>query len=241
MAGSFTPGAAQQIMTALFNSAQPTATGGTGKLSSITGIPTTGASTFRIYNSSVNTTNEMGIYSSGVETVRHRIDLIQNSSTTTGLTETNFSVNNAFTANGSGGTGFANYLNYTGMSQVSSGVGTAPNHSWTSWNLQAETGSTGKYQVSNAQQIGFPTCGASPGATNTITGFCLSAAGTAALGTAANTTTGVAAAPVSTTQLLTTAPAAQVIFAYGDLSTGRFVNNNDTPVFTLGAIIITLD
>ena len=235
--GSFTPGASAQIMKALFNSVQPTTGTGTDKNTPATTIPTTGASAFRIYNAATATTNEMGIFSAGTDSVRHRIDLIKSGALTTGLTEANFASNNTLTATGVA-TGFADYAGYTGMSQVSSGNPTG-NHLWTSWTLGAEAGSTGKYQVSNTQQIGFPTCSAS-GATNNIIGFCLSAAGIAN-GTASNTTTGVAAAPASTTTILTTTPAAQVIFAYGDLSTGRFVNNNDTPVFTLGAIIITLD
>lgn len=234
--GSFTPGAAAQIMKALFNSVQPTTGAGTDKNTPATSIPTTGASAFRIYNAATATTLEMGIFSAGTDSVRHRIDLIQNSAgLTTGLTEANFASNNTLTVAGVA-TGFASYTGYTGMSQVSSGTPSG-NHLWQSWTLAPEAGTTGKYQVSNTQQIGFPMSTAVP---NNIVGFCLSAAGIAN-GTAANTTSGAAAQPASTTTILTTTPAAQVIFAYGDLSTGRLVSANDTPVFTAGAIIITLD
>ena len=239
--GSFTTGAATQLMKALFNTAIPTSAAD-GRLVSLAAIA--GTHQYAIY--SYNTTTGTGIYSASSVTsfVRHRIDLIQG--TAVGLTDACFATNNTFQVASTGGTGFANYTNYQGMSQRTDS-GTDNNHSWQNWTLGTGAASSGNtpWKAENAQQIGFPTAG-SGSSPNTIVGFCLSAAGsqtlgTAALGTGLGTGTGASAA-FSTTQLLSAAPTTtQVIFAFGDLSSPRTVNGNDTPVFTQNAIVITLD
>ena len=236
--GSFTTGASTQLMKALFNTAIPTSAAD-GRLVSAATIA--GTHQYAIYSAS--TTAGAGIYSaSSANTfVRHRIDLIQGA--TVGITDANFATNNGYTAT-TGNTGFANYTNYQGMSQRTDS-GTDNNHSWQNWTLETSTTTAGStpWQAKNAQQIGFPTCGATG---NSIIGFCISAGGCQTLGTAAlatglGTGTGASAA-VSTTQLLSAAPTTtQVIFAYGDLSGLRTVANTDTPVFTANAIVITLE
>lgn len=241
--GSFTTGASTQLMKALFNTLATTGATATadGRLLSAASI--TNTSNIAIYNqTSAGTAGIYACVSTGhaasTATVRHRIDLIQGANAAiVPLTDANFpGTGNTFSANSTTNVGFANYGSYQGMSQRTDGL-TDNNHSWTSWTLG--DGGSGKYQASNAQQIGFPTC-AVTAQTGAIVGFCVSAGGSSTLNTPA-AVTGLSGLPTSNTQLLSGSPAAQVIFAYGDLSTFRGVAVSDTPVFTTGAIIISLD
>ena len=241
--GSFTTGASTQLMKAIFNTLATTSGTATadGRLLSAATIANT--SNIAIYNQTSSGT--AGIYAcistghaASTATVRHRIDLIAGAnSAIVPLTDLNFPNNgNTFSPNSTTNVGFATYGNYQGMSQRMDGL-TDNNHSWTSWTLG--DGGSGKYQASNTQQIGFPTC-ATTAQTGAIVGFCVSAGGSSTLNTTA-AVTGLSGGATSTTQLLSGSPTAQVIFAYGDLSTARAVAVSDTPVFTAGAIIISLD
>jgi hypothetical protein len=241
--GSFTTGAATQLMKALFNTlttASATVTAD-GRLLSGTTIGNT--SNIVIYNqASAGTAGIFACISTGhaqsTATVRHRIDLIAGANATiVPLTDLNFPTNgNTFSPNSTTNVGFATYGNYQGMSQRTDGL-VDNNHSWTSWTLGAGTGTV--WQAKNAQQIGFPTC-VSTAQTGAIVGFCISAGGSTSLGVTAPAT-GLSSAATSTTQLLSGTPTAQVIFAYGDLSGARAVAVTDTPVFTADAIVITLE
>lgn len=229
--GSFTSLGARQVVTALF----PTAT------TTVISASIENINALRIYTTSV-AAGSVGVFAHTGSTsgVRHRIDLLQGGGTggtsiTSGLVDARFGANalNGNHAQGLSAVNFANYTNYEGMSMVASASG---NHAWLGWTLDgAQAG--GEFKVSNNGAIAFPSCGATA---NTVCGFVLSAAGTAA-GAAADAD-GTSGAPSSATQLLTTYSGTNgtVMFAYGDLSSFRTISNGDTPVFTTGAISITL-
>ena len=241
--GSFTTNTSTNIMKAFFNETAQ-ATGGAaaaGKLVSAATIATT--QNYVIYHHS--TSNVLGIYSASsasTNIVRHRVDLISGGSAILALNDANFPTNgNTFAASGTN-VGFANYGGYQGMSQRTDGLNTN-SHSWTNWTVGTGTGSGGNtpWNASNAQQIGFPMATSAQSNGTNIVGFCLSAGGSSiTLGTAA-AVDGLSGLPVSTTVLLPSTPTAQVIFAYGDLSSARPVGTNDTPVFTQNAIVISLE
>lgn len=254
--GSFTSLASKQLLHALFPASAP----GTGisNLVPLSSADNTGAS-FKIYNqTAASTSSTYGIYAgTSLGFVNHRIDLILGSNSTltlvNSLTDAYILINglNASATGASAGTvGFpvsGNYVGYKGMTFTGAATG---NHMWSGWTVQgaAETQNPiGSWRVDSVGQIGFPTNN-----TNTVYawGFTLSACGLAATGAspAINSTVGSGAGeldmPTSSTQLLATTTAAgtrPVIFAYGDLSAGRAINSGDTPVFTTGAIKITLD
>jgi hypothetical protein len=114
------------------------------------------------------------------------------------------------------------------------------NHAWFGWTIASAaetTGVVGSWKVSTNGQVGFPQ---NTGTAQNIHGFVISAAQTSANATV-SATTGLAGATSSTSAILASAPTCPVVIAYGDLSSVRTVNNSDTPVFTSGAIVITLD
>lgn len=229
-------------MKAFFNDVAPTATSAAGKLVSAATIA--GSNNYVIYQHSA--TNALGIYSAsaGNSIVRHRVDLISGGSTIQALTDANFpTTGNSFAPTGAN-VGFANYGSYQGMSQRTDS-GTNNSHSWSTWTLGIGTASNSNtpWSASNAQQIGFPMATSAQVNGSHIVGFCLSAGGsslTGQLGTAAGAD-GFSGAPQSAILLLPGTVTAQVIFAYGDLSAARPVGQNDTPVFTQNAIVITLE
>lgn len=253
--GSFTSLVSKQLLHALFPSG---AASGVSNLTPQSAADNTGGG-FRIYNqAAAGTSSAYGIYAgTSLTTVAHRIDLILGSNSTltlnTGLSDAYIGSNTLLAPAGGGASAgtitfpsTATYAGYKGMTFTGAAQG---NHTWTGWTVQsaAETSNPiGSWRVDSVGQIGFPT-------NNTSTvyawGFTLSACGKAADGVspAINSNVGAGAGeldmPFSSTALLTTAPAAArpVIFAYGDLSAGRAINSGDTPVFTTGAIKITLD
>lgn len=229
--GSFTSLGARQVITALF----PTGT------TTVVSAAITNINALRIYTTDA-TANTVGVFAhTGSNSgVRHRLDLLQAGGTggttiTSGLVDGRFGANalNGNHAQTATAVNFASYTNYEGMSMVATASG---NHAWLGWDLDgAQAG--GEFKVSNNGAIAFPSCGATG---NTVCGFVLSAAGTAA-GAAADAD-GTSGAPSSATQLLTSYSGSNgtVIFAYGDLSSFRAIANGDTPVFTDAAISITL-
>ena len=247
--GSFTSLVSKQLLHALF----PVSTAGSGvsNLTANNAADTTGT-LFRIYN---RTSTTYGIHAGDKVTVDTRIDLILGSAAAQAVSGNGVLTDAYIGANGlvaapAGGTATAGnisfptngvYNAYTGMALTSSQSG---NHQWIGWTIQpsAEASSpVGSWRVDSNGQIGFPTNGNTPGTVVTAFGFVLSAIGMAASNAAATLGTGVCDIPTSATPLKATAPTQPVIFAYGDLSSGRTINNGDTPVFTSGAIKITLD
>ena len=130
------------------------------------------------------------------------------------------------------------YSAYTGMALTSATTG---NHQWIGWTVQSAVETGGSWRVDSNGQIGFPTNTNLPGVVQTAFGFVLSAIGFANSNLAATIGTGACDIPTSATVLKLSPPTNPVIFAYGDLSSGRTINQGDTPVFTTGAIKITLD
>lgn len=243
--GSFTSLVSKQLLHALF----PVSTAGSG-LSNLTpsnAADTTGGG-FRIYN---QTSTTFGIYAAAKATVDTRIDLIMGTAGAQAVTGAGVLTDAYIGANGlvnpAGGTAVAgtisfpiaaNYSAYTGMALTSNQSG---NHQWIGWTVQSAVETGGSWRVDSNGQIGFPTNTNVPGVVQTAFGFVLSAIGFAASNLAATLNSGACDIPTSATVLKATPPTQPVIFAYGDLSSGRTINNGDTPVFTTGAIKITLD
>ena len=246
--GSFTSLASKTLMRALF----PTC-GSNGVSTHVhlgaAATDTTG-SNFRIYNQTLAST--YGIYAgSTLATVAHRIDLILGTNSSGGAA-TSAILDGGITVNGLQASGSptagsitfpvssSGYTNYQGMTFTAA---TSGNHMWKGWTLSgAQEGTTtiGAWRVDSNGQIGFPT---NAGTTVHAWGFTISACGTKAGSSPAVDNFGLLGHTENATTLMTTAPSGgmPVIFAYGDLSSGRAINNGDTPVFTDTAIKITLD
>lgn len=241
--GSFTNTAAKQVMTAVFP---------TTNTSNVAADIGSTASGFKIYTT--NAGASYGILVSSNPAVRHRIDLVNavgasaGANIGQGLSDANFptinrgnTISGSVTINGSltnvtfcNASGSA-YTGYTGMMMVTSGA--TGNHTWSGWTLSEGTGV--HWKAVNTGQIGFP---ASTGGTASACGFVLSAVGSSINRDYPGATAGNTTSTNSTTTILATAPTGDqtVIFAYGDLSSVRVISNGDTPVFTGGAISITL-
>lgn len=247
--GSFTSLASKTLMRALF----PTCSAGGVSTHVHLGaaVTDTTGSNFRIYNQTTGST--YGIYTgTGLATVAHRIDLILGTNASGGAA-TAAILDGAITANQLAQTTAAptagqisfpistsGYTNYQGMTFTSA---TSGNHMWKGWTLSSTAEGTttiGAWRVDSNGQIGFPT---NAGTTVYAWGFTISACGTKAGASPAVDLTGLLGHTENATTLMTTAPSGgmPVIFAYGDLSSGRAINNGDTPVFTDTAIKITLD
>ena len=240
--GSFTAGTATVVMKAIF----PTTT--------TTLVPinatTTAVSGFKIYNNQIGgASGQIGIlaYASATGVV-HRIDLITgsivaNAANPTPMTDSNFAttpnlgtINGALTVQGTlaycsptgVGTPAKNYIGYTGK-LMSANPGTpVAAHTWTGWTITDGTASLQPKAV-NSGQIAFPTLG-SLSVAQTVYGFAISAC------------TATELAPTSNSALIATnASGMPAVIAYGDLSTSRGIAETDTPVFTDGAIQITLE
>lgn len=228
--GSLTNTASFNIMKALF----PATVSGTTSLTSEASIANTAA--LRIYSRQLTDTN--GIYSANTGgPVIHQMTLITGSTSATGnpapatgLGDGNVLANTLSSSPGvSAGTiEFARSSNYSSGGTVGASVAmSATAGQWAGWTV---TQTSNKGQAVNNGPITFPTfTGGSP---VHIWGWCISAIASAA-GTAVN--------PNSTTVLVTGTPALPTILAYGDLSFARTVSNGDTPSFTSGAVVITLD
>ena len=240
--GSFTNTAAKQVMTAVFP---------TTNTSNVAADIGSTASGFKIYTT--NAGASYGILVSTNTAVRHRIDLVNavgasaGASIGQGLSDANFpTINRGNTISGSVTIGsltnvtFCNasgsaYTGYTGMMMVTSGA--TGNHTWSGWTLSEGTGV--HWKAVNTGQIGFP---ASTGGTASACGFVLSAVGSSINRDYPGATAGNTTSTNSATTILATEPTGNqtVLFAYGDLSSVRVISNGDTPVFTGGAISITL-
>ena len=240
--GSFTNTAAKQVMTAVFP---------TTNTSNVAADIGSTASGFKIYTT--NAGASYGILVSTNTAVRHRIDLVNavgasaGANIGQGLSDANFpTINRGNTISGSVTIGSATnvtfcnasgsaYTGYTGMMMVTSGA--TGNHTWSGWTLSE--GQNVHWKAVNTGQIGFP---ASTGGTASACGFVLSAVGSSINRDYPGATAGNTTSTNSTTTILATAPTGDqtVIFAYGDLSSVRVISNGDTPVFTGGAISITL-
>ena len=240
--GSFTNTAAKQVMTAVFP---------TTNTSNVAADIGSTASGFKIYTT--NAGASYGILVSTDTAVRHRIDLVNavgasaGANIGQGLSDANFpTINRGNTISGSVTIGsltnvtFCNasgsaYTGYTGMMMVTSGA--TGNHTWSGWTLSE--GQNVHWKAVNTGQIGFP---ASTGGTASACGFVLSAVGSSINRDYPGATAGNTTSTNSATTILATEPTGDqtVIFAYGDLSSVRVISNGDTPVFTGGAISITL-
>lgn len=229
--GSFTTAASKSIMDAIF----PTSTSSHTALSS----STTAVSGYRIYNSVSGTANQIGIFCAATPVV-HRIDLISGTNTSGNvapsvlLNDTNFTSDTLNISSNSPTAGTINFPNtsaaphyYPSYKGVLAGDTGITNNSWTGWTLST---TSNKGQAINNNQIAFPAMTSGTSAGITAWGFCISAA-TSTSSTCASGTT-VIAAPTAGTP---------VIIAYGDLSQSRSIAVGDTPVFTSGAIVITLE
>ncbi len=235
--GSFTAGTATVVMKAIFPTLNNTLLPMTASTTAVTG--------FKIYNNIIGTANQIGILSQGVNVV-HRIDLITGSTVATGsapptaLTDLNFANNPAVgtitTASPSGNQGTLAYCHQTGVSNLNyfgyvgrlMGTASVPAHTWTGWTITDGTASALPKAI-NSGQIAFPTLGASS-VTHTVYGFAISAC------------TSTEVAPSSNSALLAANSSGMpVVIAYGDLSASRNIAVTDTPVFTDGAIQITLE
>ena len=246
--GSFTSLASKTLMRALFPTCASNGVSTHVHLGNATSDST--GSNFRIYNQTLAST--YGIYAgSSLATVAHRIDLILGTNSSGGAA-TNAILDGGITVNGLAQSGSptagtisfpvagSGYINYQGMTFTSA---TTNNHMWKGWTLsgtQEGTTTIGAWRVDSNGQIGFPT---NSGTTVYAWGFTISACGTKAGLSPAVDGTGLLGHTENATTLMTTAPSGgmPVIFAYGDLSSGRAINNGDTPVFTDTAIKITLD
>lgn len=235
--GSFTTNASKTIMDALF----PTSTSSHVPANSTS---STDMTVYKIYNQGYGANTGVpyvGIYCATTGAVKHRIDLIVGSNTAGNtspgsgvLTDANFA-GDTLTTTGSPtagtlyfpyGTSTPNY--YPGYTGVLQGDLTITNNLWTGWTL---TTTSAKGQAANNAQIAFPAMTA--GVANsgvTAWGFCISAATATSSACASNTTL-----------RSVTANANPIILAYGDLSQSRSISGGDTPVFTSGSIVITLE
>lgn len=236
--GSFTSLASKEVLNAIFPTAAADLGAAGTNLTSLSAAAN--VSVLKIYTNATGAS--FGIFSGGGtgngSVVRHRVDLIKNSnSSITALPDTHFVSNGISTAGSGAGYTFATYTSYQGMCTVNSTVNTG-NHQWYGWTINGTAEGAGTWKVITNGQIGFP----QSSSTNSeiIHGFVISAAQTPA-NAVVSTTTGLAGATNNATTILTSAPTPPVIIAYGDLASPRTVAQNDTPVFTSGAIVITLD
>ena len=223
--GSLTNTASLNIMQALF----PASTTGLTVLASAAA-----ASSLKIYNNTP--ADSVGIYSRNATNVIHQMTLILGSTSATGnpapsvgLGDANVLANTLVNGGGiSAGTiTFANQASYSNAGSVGASVPMVASSGWLGWTL---TTASNKGQAVNNGAITFPAF--TGGTAVNVWGWCVSANASAA-GTAVN--------PTSTTALVASSPTLPTILAYGDLSFARTVSSGDTPSFTSGAVVITLD
>jgi hypothetical protein len=225
--GSLTNTASLNIMQALF----PASTTGLTVLASAAA-----ASSLKIYNNTP--ADSVGIYSRNATNVIHQMTLILGSTSATGnpapsvgLGDANVLANTLVNGGGiSAGTiTFANQASYSNTpGTVGASVPMVASSGWLGWTLTQNVNNKG--QAVNNGAITFPTFTGTPAVH--VWGWCVSANASAA-GTAVN--------PASTTALVASSPTLPTILAYGDLSFARTVSQGDTPSFTSGAVVITLD
>jgi hypothetical protein len=225
--GSLTNTASLNIVQALF----PASTTGLTVLASAAA-----ASSLKIYNNTP--ADSVGIYSRNATNVIHQMTLILGSTSATGnpapgvgLNDTHVLANTLAAGSPTPSAGtitFANQASYSNTpGTVGASVPMVASSGWLGWTL---TTASNKGQAVNNGAITFPTF--TGGTAVNVWGWCVSANASAA-GTAVN--------PTSTTALVASSPALPTILAYGDLSFARTVSSGDTPSFTSGAVVITLD
>ena len=249
--GSFTTAVSRKLLSALFpnNGATPT--------SLTTSSLLTNASNLRIYNIATDAAGNVGVFcsdSTSSAAMRHGIHLIKGVGATAGtasgsLTDANFTVS-GFTGTVTGGITALQIPNsvvvgeYSGYAMQVMSAPAAANgaYTWKGWTLDSSAN-----KVWNEGQITFPQ---STGSTNpVIIGFLITGdvGATPTLSTANNgsATFGWVSSAWSAANVSGTA-----VIAYGDLSSYRAIQLNDTPIFTggsapggttAGAIQITLD
>lgn len=245
--GSFTKNTAAKLLGAIFPNNGSGAAGWTGSGTSnqltSAALSTTPAS-LRIYNTTADNANNVGIYSSAANaSMQQAIHLIRgvgaSASTAYTILDTNITPS-GFSGNpnvgGSAATGVtlaiptqADYGGYlpirmaVGGSTTDSGTGGTPggtSNAWKGWTLDT---SGSLPAVKNDGAITFPTSTAAA-TVPVIIGFLVTA-------DLAWTTGTFSAATASGSSVI----------AYGDLSSSRSIQNTDTPVFTHQSISITLD
>lgn len=235
--GSFTAGTATVVMKAIF----PTTTTALVPMTAQTTV-----SGFKIYNSTSGVAGQIGILSQATNVV-HRIDLITGSTVQVGsvvptpMTDVNFAstpqagaISGTLANQGTlaycspTGVNSLNYIGYTGKLMSATPGTPVAAHTWVGWSITDGTG-TAQPKAINSGQIAFPTL-ATLSIAQTVYGFAISAC-----------TAGESAPTTNLTLIAATTSLMPVVIAYGDLSTSRNIAVTDTPVFTDGAIQITLE
>ena len=251
--GSFTLASARALLLAMFPNNQSAATpSNTNQITSSTGATAAAQrSSITVYSNSTAVANSYGLYGSGTTAgeVRHGIHLIAAGTnagiTASALTDSNFT--GVALQGNLGATGVAitlppiatnNYTTYASQAMPRFTGGTA--YSWKGWALTASVA-----EVTNEGQISFPQNLSGNTIFPAIVGFLIHTDVTTtsdASGGGSVTAGWINGGNLGTTGSTTTGTSGQpTIIAYGDLSTYRSIQASDTPVFTSGAIKITLD